>query len=113
MSLSRIQHQLLELAVEDYYGFWEIIWRVRNLLPNSTASQLSEIAATALRDLLSRGWVALYRQVLDTGERTPIEPSEVEAVLADPRSWAEPTSDLTPIVFGATEEGERAYYGNR
>jgi hypothetical protein len=111
MNASVVQRELLSLSVEDFYGLWEVLWRVRNLYPERPDSELKEIAETAVRQLLSNGWIALYRQA--GVERTEIRADEVDALLWDPGNWIEPTSKLSSVVIGATAAGERAYHTER
>lgn len=104
------QNETLELAVEDFYGLWEIIWRFRALSPHSTDPELRTHAENAVRTLLAGGLVALFRRSKVGGEESPVDQNEIEAALSDQSNWDEPKPDSVQMLVGATSLGERVYY---
>jgi hypothetical protein len=104
------QQKILELAVEDVYGLWEILWGLQSEFPNGAQSELRREAESALRELLRKGWVCVLRRNSTTDEAIQLQPAEASAALADQSNWDEPGIDSAQIVVGATAEGERAYY---
>ena len=62
------EREVLELAVEDYQGLWE----VRSQVEGATGRhgrEVREIVARAVGDLLERGWVRLFRAAGGTTPR--------------------------------------------
>lgn len=110
MSPSTIQFEILETAVEDFYGLWEVVWGLHNLLPDSGESGLRSVAEREIRELLAKGWVSLFRRNGAEGEERPLPPDEVESAVLDQKNWEEPKANSMQILIGATEEGERVYY---
>jgi hypothetical protein len=62
-----------------------------------------------MRDLVHRGWIALYRNRWAKGEYVPVPMDQVDALLADPVNWSAPTSnEYWAVWFAATDAGEHA-----
>jgi len=113
MKMNTYQQKILELAVEDVYGLWEILWRLQSEFPNSSTADLRQTAESALRGLLRKGWISVGRRSGGAGETAPLRPAETEAALVDRKNWDEPALDARQVVVGATAEGERIYYGDQ
>ena len=110
MNQSDRQREILELAVEDLYGLWEIIWRLRSRFPDSKASELRNIAEATVRELVTRGYVVLYRRSKAPERETLLTVDEADTILSIQTSWDDPIGDSVQILIGATEEGKHAYY---
>lgn len=110
MKLSPPQRKILALCTEDAYGLWEILWSLQELFPDSTHAELRTTAESALKELLVKGWVCLFRRSGAAGEEVVLQLEEAGTAISDQRNWAEPTVDAEQIVVGATAEGEQAYY---
>ena len=101
-----VEEKALWLAIEDYSGLWEVFWEMD---PELTQTQKREIAEQAVRSLLARGWIALYRCYGVSEEEQPLPLAEYEGALSDPANWNTPTAGSVQVLIGATEEGKRAY----
>ena len=110
MNLPTQQRKILEMCTEDVYGLWEILWGLQDLFPDSTRSALRNTAESALKELLAKGWICLFRRSGTAGEEVVLQPEEAGIAISDQRNWDEPTIDSEQIVVGATAEGEEAYY---
>jgi hypothetical protein len=113
MSNKVIRQELLGLTVEDSYGLWELLGRVRGLYPAMDEVEARRLTAITILELLTNGWVVLYRRPLlapPASERKPIARDEADLLLANPKNWREPTGDDEVVVAEATSAGERAYY---
>lgn len=109
MSVKAAEREILELATEDYQGLWEIRSQVEQSL-NLMEPVLRQTMVRAVRDLLKRGWVQLYRASPEAwNNATALGPPEVAAILDDVRSWDLPAGDADHLLIAATLEGERAY----
>lgn len=106
--------RLLSSATEDYFGLYEVIWEFNAAFPHASIGEKYGAAEAAVRDLLGRGWIALYRRKDGFTQSSPryeqIEPEQVEAVLQNPTSWYPEYADER-IECTTTEAGDNAYYG--
>jgi len=102
-------HAILWLGIEDYAGLWEAVWQLRTLDQDAGESGLINRARTSLRQLLSHGFVSVYRCQEPYGEVVEVEAWEVASVLEADKSWREPLSQAFSYRFGATPAGEVAY----
>lgn len=99
----------LELALEDLYGFWEVVWRFRQLYPQAADSLLQEWAADTIRHLFEKGFIDIFQMDLPAAARYPLKRKEVERVLGSNDVWAPPSEQPHEYRIGATERGRRAY----
>jgi hypothetical protein len=108
---AELERRVLEEANEDFYGLWECCWGLRHDFSLSQPdAELGEIIAPIMRQLVQRGWVALYRRQAGNKESRPVPMEQVDAVLADPVNWSSPPSDEHWAVwFGATDAGRAAW----
>jgi hypothetical protein len=100
---------ILERAVEDYTGLWELIGATQAAMPHSTPTELRSAAENELRKLLERGWITLYRGVSFDGDQNAVTTAADDS-LAEERNWHPPESRSEHLRIGATSAGERAYY---
>lgn len=110
MSTSELLKCILWLAIEDYSGLWEVVWEINSRYGELSETERLVLARQVVRDLASRGWVALYRCQEPYGDMVPLSPEEYDEVLLNPANWEPPTADSVSIRIGATEAGERAYF---
>jgi hypothetical protein len=113
MNTEVVNRRILELTVEDMYGLWEVVWGLRNLLPDRTDLELRDLAKSSIIGLLRKSWIALYSRIGAAGEERPVPGDQVESLLSVEDDWREPSSNSLQILVGATEEGIREYYQGR
>jgi hypothetical protein len=110
MKLNTYQQKILEWAVEDAYGLWEILWGLQGKFPNRTKTELRQVAESEVRELLRKGWISVSRRSGATDEDTPLQRDEAEAALGEEKNWDEPATAAIQVVVGATATGEHIYY---
>lgn len=110
MNLKPEEHKILELAVEDFYGLWEVIGVLRSFFPGSDPVEIQQIAERIVKELLLRRLVTVVLRRAGSAQEVVIRDDEIEDVLLSERVWREPTADSHQILVAATEEGERLYY---
>jgi hypothetical protein len=101
----------LELACEDWYGIWEVLWSCNVRFPDAPAAVRAQLALQALRRLRDADLITFIRvpwpgpDGRQTYDAIPLEDVEREL---EGSGWRElpPRSE---VWFGATPEGERAY----
>lgn len=102
MSEPRARHVVLDLGSEDFYGLWEILWRLKEVCPNRGESDLLEEARSAIVQLVREGAVALYWRATAASEPVPIG-ADPGSVLAEIENWCEPRSTTDGGVWVAVE----------
>ena len=97
--------------MEDYCGLWEAVWELNTRYPDLSQRERFVAAESAVRTLISQGWVGLYGDC-DFGGRDlkPLRHEEYEEALLDPTNWEPPFPRSESTWFGATDAGEEAYY---
>lgn len=110
MNPATVEREILDMATEDFCGLWEIIWRLRDLSPRGLTLELRNKAESAVRELLAKGWIELYRCAGVSVEEKLIPIDELDRVLSEPASWKEPSKGSVQFLLAATPRGERVYY---
>lgn len=100
---------ILWLGLEDYAGLWEAVWQLRTLDQHVGESELINRARKSLRQLISRGFISVYRCQEPYGEVVEVGVPELGAILTSDESWREPMPDAVSFRFGTTPAGEFAY----
>lgn len=100
---------ILERAVEDYTGLWELLPLDTSGLSSSSADSCPAVRAE-VQELLKRGWITLFRGISFNGDEKVVD-SEIDEILRDKHSWQVPEGFRVHFRIGATVVGERAYYG--
>jgi hypothetical protein len=107
--LSDRETAALELALEDLYGLWEVVWRFRQLYPEAADSLLQKWAGDTIRYLFEKGFIDIFQMDLPAATRYPLKQKDVERVLGSPHVWAPPSEQAHEYRIGAAERGRRAY----
>ena len=98
---------LLHAAIDDYTGLYEAVWELNSSYPEASLGEKYDAAESALRTLLSKGLVALYKvnvsETMDIDRYIAIETSEIGHIVQNPVSWY-PDYNGERIVFAATDE---------
>lgn len=108
--MDNVHQAILDLAVEDSYALWEIVWRLRHLFPARPETEVRCIAHQAVQELIASDLIQLLQLREPDGEELPLPAHEVEETLADERCWQAPPDYAPQIRILATEAGERTYY---
>ena len=99
---------ILELAVEDDYGLWEVLWRIKTIEPSLPEAEAVEAARKTVTDLYDRGLVELGRRSGCAWEPAP--PEEIRELLSTPASWEAPQSIDEGFFIRSTASGDNAHY---
>ena len=85
-----IREKILELASEDYYGLWELVWAARPLVPEDYSDEQTRDAVQAhLSQLISSGLVTIFREA--GGEMLTVPEKEALMIIKSPTLWREPS----------------------
>ena len=105
-----IERLVLERDVEDFTGLWELVWEMygqHRVEPEATA-----VVRAAVKNLLDRQWVSLFRGRSFAGDQVPLSDDEVDRALESNDSWQAPSPSQEHVRIAATPEGERAFLGH-
>ena len=109
MTGDKVERLILERAVEDFTGLWELVWDLcgRGKVETEAISNLG----AAVKNLLDRKWVSVIRGHTFDGDQVTLSRDEVDRALANNDSWREPAPREEQLRIAATPDGERAYFG--
>jgi hypothetical protein len=111
MTLDPVRRAILRVAVDDYWGMWELLPEIRAALPASSASLLND-AREIVRQMLSEGLLRLVVRDGPLGDPIAAEPPLTDLLIEDDRTWVAPDEGRTQVLVCATRAGESAYYGS-
>jgi hypothetical protein len=111
MKLISATNAILDLAVDDYTGLWEVVAAMREIYPNHNDLDLKDTAVNAIKQLLKDDYIHIYQGDNFSGEETKLKPAKACAALSDEKYWAWEAAELREhIRLAATGKGEKAYY---
>jgi hypothetical protein len=97
-----LKRAILNDAVTDWWGLWEVAGLTRTRFPRLAADEQLVVAGAAVRELLEAGLLTKLSCGTWLGqEHDPVPEAEYESVLSDSGSW-NPSPD--PIFWVAAEE---------
>src|SRR5215470_19008518 len=95
MSIDReaIRGATMAVAMEDYYGLYEIVWHLRsNYMASATEDELIHEVCEIVRSLMEDRSVRLVHFRMTPTDAWPIDPAEVDPILQVTASWRPPRS---------------------
>ena len=103
---------ILSSAIEDYRGLCDVILQLDGIYPAAPLGEKYDAADAAIRSLLTRKWIVLYRAEFGPGgerlRQDKLSGELVDQALRDPASW-HPALGEVLIELGSTKAGEKAY----
>lgn len=96
---------ILELIDEDYYGVWEIGWRLSTAL-DLDPSRDPHVAADAISSLRSQGRLEIYVRDAVDDVPCPLHESGQVVDLNDASSWHVPQAGQPQLLIGATGDAD-------
>ena len=81
---------VMNLVTDDYYGLWEIVWRLKELCPIDSETELRENAEKVVKQLVKDGQIAVFWRETATSEPIRIVEDAIE-ILSRSENWREPT----------------------
>jgi hypothetical protein len=86
--------KILWSGVEDYSGFWEILWEFNVSYPDISDSQKRQKIVEIVEDLLYQGWLNLFWCKEPYGDLSIVNDEQAKELLSN------------PLLFDVPEEGE-------
>jgi len=113
-TLTWIEREVLDLAVEDYTRLADVYAQVSGGLPGHDADEYVRLSQAIVKKLLRLSCVKLFIDDLTEPTKrvvTELPPEAVRAAFTDLRNWLpeqRPCPDHVCIAIGATKRGEQA-----
>jgi hypothetical protein len=85
-----IRSTILSLVDDDYYGLWEVLWKLHDAVPDISEPKLIQQARLAILDLASINKLAVFRREGMLGKEQQIAVAQLSVVLASNSVWSEP-----------------------
>ena len=105
-----VRSAVMDLAVDDHTGLWELRWRMASLFPDD-ADLARDVVGRLSAGLIAEGLIELHEQCGgDDPARIPT--GAALELLADPDAWDAPGPDRE-LTVAATEAGLQAYREGR
>ena len=100
---SEIEELVRELASEDCYGLYEIIWSLNRLYPSLPEHEKIEAAIPVLRRALETGEVMLFTATWGSKDHEAIARDQALRMVLRVAAWAPPNEESggAYISFGA------------
>lgn len=109
MSLTSVERSILRVAVDDWWGLWEVAPAMRSYLPEPYRVD-QPFARRAVEGLIEKGMLSVYLRNGPVGTPILIEPPMATGLVRDPASWEVPKPGDTQTLIAATDAGASAYY---
>jgi hypothetical protein len=100
---------ILDLAVDDFVGLWELLWRANTVAPAIEETVRRTEVQKALAALLEREAVSLFEGSRFAGEECQIPRERALRLINEPVTWDAVGPGEHHIRAGATVSGEEEY----
>src|SRR5438874_13583279 len=97
--MNDVRRKIIELANEDYYALWEIVWAVREIV-NGDLEEGQRIAREHVIELISNGRIHLYED--EDNVMRALTPNKAIDILTHDDVWREPATRPGPVFRVAT-----------
>lgn len=97
--MNPVEREILELAEEDFYGVWEVGWRLVTALGVDPSSD-PRSAADAVASLRREGHVEIYVREWTDDEPRPLAASGRSIDLREASAWLEPQPGQPQFLIG-------------
>jgi hypothetical protein len=111
MNMQReVEREVIDAAQTDFTGLYEVLWRLNVTMPDVRATDRQQLAEEAVRSLLLRGLIDVYRRANGTvGAEVRLDAGDAVALLATAHAWRAPSGGSDEILFATTADGMRLY----
>ncbi len=104
-----LERSILDLAVDDWYGLWEILHTAARALNSSRDDAFRDELRDRLADMMTRELIEA--QIWSEAKPRAWSADEMRTLGADSLLWAPPSESPEELRIGATEAGNQAYFG--
>jgi hypothetical protein len=107
---SDIENEIIDLASEDDYGLWELLWHRLGRSSSMEVKQHRSALAEALNSLMESGRAVLVQRQGPSGEAGEVSGEHAKRLLAADWSWTEPVAGQLQILVRLTAKGDADYF---
>ena len=107
MAESKDLLKMLLWAAWEESDLYVVLGEVNTEFPDLTQEQKTATARSTVEQLLSRGWISLYRYKWPRGDWQTIDSKDYESILLNQASWAPPGEGEWAYCIDVTEQGKR------
>jgi hypothetical protein len=104
MRLTVSEQEVLDLATEDYYGLWEVSWRLATVSEDKSQDSSQEAADVVTR-LWGRGLIDLYTRAGDDAEPVLVQRPSGDVDLSAEDRWRPQQAGEPRVLIAATDSG--------
>ena len=108
MNLAALRRAILDLAVDDYTGLWEVLWLLQGIV-RDTSEQTTTLGRRLVSEMMKDGSLQLYLGRSFTGDEHQVLGDDRNRLLESDTYWNEPLAEYPHLRVVATEQGEREY----
>lgn len=101
-----VRNVVLDLISDDYYGLWEVLWRLHTVYPESSESELKTRAIRELLAMLEEDRVSVYQQPTQEASLRLLEPERARAAIQEAANWQAPYSLTDSVVVVSTPDAD-------
>ncbi len=102
MTRADVEREVLELAEEDFYGVWEIGWRLRTVF-DIDPTMAPDVAADAVESLKRQGLIEIFVREWVDDAPLPIGSVGRTVDLHDPQAWLVPGKGKPQFLIGVPD----------
>jgi hypothetical protein len=100
---------VLDLATDDFFGLWELVWRVNAVTKSGSDVVTHEQLRAEVLRLCTDGFVAVYRGRRFDGDESVLGIAEAKAILDDRANWESAVAAAEHFRVAATFNAEAEY----
>ena len=101
---------ILDLAVDDFTGLWELVWRADTVFASVPAPQRLQMLQSEVAALVEGRSLDVFEGIRFGGEEQRIDPATAAVLLAEPASWEPPPVGASKhFRIAATPTGRAGY----
>jgi hypothetical protein len=101
---------ILDLAVDDFTGLWELVWRADTVFESVPATDRLRMLQSEVTALVDDRFLDVFEGVRFGGDEQEIAPAAAVVLLADPASWEPPPVGASKhLRIAATPKGRARY----
>jgi len=110
MQLSKLDAELLDLALDDYYGLGEVRDAAKQLMPDAESEAVVAMCKERLLAYVQTGLAEIFVERMTRDEFRLVPPEEVASTLNSDSSWATPTGDVEVVAMLSTKRAEQLLF---
>ena len=101
---------ILDLAVDDFTGLWELVWRADTVFASVAPTERLRMLQAEVTALVEGRFLDVFEGTRFGGDEQTVAPSTAVILLAEPKSWEPPpVGARMHYRIAATPKGRASY----